>query len=61
MIVNALRLMSHEFANLIREGYSKDSFYGDEGEWTRDMRIEARDRYYWRLDRLLVPRNSEAE
>jgi hypothetical protein len=32
--VNALRL-SHEFADLIREGYSQDSFYGDEGERTK--------------------------
>jgi hypothetical protein len=31
LIVNALQL-SHEFADLIREGYSQDSFYGDEGE-----------------------------
>jgi hypothetical protein len=38
MTVNALHL-SHEFADLIREGYSQDSFYGDEGEWTKDMRI----------------------
>jgi hypothetical protein len=29
-IVNALQL-SPEFADLIREGYSQDSFYGDEG------------------------------
>jgi hypothetical protein len=26
---------------LIREGYSQDSFYGDEqGDWTKDNRIE---------------------
>jgi hypothetical protein len=31
--VNAMWL-NHEFADLIREGYSQDSFYGDEGEWT---------------------------
>jgi hypothetical protein len=30
MIVNALRL-SHEVVDLSREGYSQDSFYGDEG------------------------------
>jgi hypothetical protein len=40
MTVNALQL-SHEFADLIREGYSQDSFYGDEGEWTKDSRLEA--------------------
>jgi hypothetical protein len=34
LIVNALRL-SHELDDLIREGYSQDSFQGDEGEWTR--------------------------
>jgi hypothetical protein len=58
LIVNALH-MSHEFADLIREGYSQDSFYGDEGEWTKDSRIEARDGYFWRLDRLRIPQNSE--
>jgi hypothetical protein len=56
--VNALRL-NHEFADLIREGYSQDSFYGDEGEWTKDSRIKARVGYFWRLDRPCVPRNSE--
>jgi hypothetical protein len=40
MTVNALQL-SHESADLIREGYSQDSFYGDEGEWTKHNRIEA--------------------
>jgi hypothetical protein len=50
-IVNALRL-SIEFADLVREGYSQDSFYGDEGEWTKDSLIEAIARYFWRLDRL---------
>jgi hypothetical protein len=58
LTVNALQL-SPEFADLIREGYSQDSFYGDEGEWTKDNRIEARDGYFWRLDRLCIPRNSE--
>jgi hypothetical protein len=57
MIVNALRL-SHEFVDLIRE-YSQDSFYGDEGEWTKDSRIEAIAWYFLRIDRLCVPRNSE--
>jgi hypothetical protein len=54
MTVNALRL-SREFADLIREGYSQDSFYGkNKGEWTKDSRIEAIDGYFWRrLDRLL--------
>jgi hypothetical protein len=58
MTVNALQL-SHEFADIIREGYSQDSFYGDEGEWTEDSRIEAIPRYFWRLNRLCIPRNSE--
>jgi hypothetical protein len=35
MIVNALRL-SYEFGDLIREGYSQDSFYEDEGERAKD-------------------------
>jgi hypothetical protein len=34
MDVNALRL-SHEFADMVREEYSQDSFHGDEGEWTK--------------------------
>jgi hypothetical protein len=58
MTVNALQL-SHEFADLIREGYSQDSFYGDEDEWTKDSRIEARAGYFLRLDRLCIPRISE--
>jgi hypothetical protein len=58
LIVNVLQL-SLEFADLIREGYAQDSFYGDEGGWTKDSRIEARDGYFWRLDRLCIPRNSE--
>jgi hypothetical protein len=60
MTVNALQL-SHEFVDLIREGYSQDSFYGDEGEWTKDSRIEAKAIYFLRLDRLRVPRNSELQ
>jgi hypothetical protein len=55
---NALRL-SLEFADLIREGYSQDSFYEDEGEWTKNSGIEARVRYFWHLNCLCVPRNSE--
>jgi hypothetical protein len=58
MTVNALHL-SHDFADLIREGYAQDSSYGDEGEWTKDSRIKARAGYLWRLDRLCIPRNSE--
>ena len=58
LTVNALQL-SHEFADLIREGFSQDSFYGDDGEWTKDSRIEARDGYFLRLDRLSIPQNSE--
>jgi cytochrome c peroxidase len=40
LTINALRL-SPQFADLIRKGYSQDSFYGDEGEWTKESRIEA--------------------
>jgi hypothetical protein len=59
MTINALQL-SLEFADLIREGYSQDSFYGDEGEWMKDTsRIEATARYFGRFDRLCVPRNYE--
>jgi hypothetical protein len=52
-------VFSPEFADLIREGYSQNSFYGDEGEWTNDSRIEARAWYFWRLNRLCLPRNFE--
>jgi hypothetical protein len=58
MTVNALHL-SHEFADLIRERYSQDSFYGDEGEWTKNSRIEAIAGYFWRIDRLCIPGNCE--
>jgi cytochrome c peroxidase len=58
LTVKALQL-SHEFADLIREVYSQDSFYGDEGDWTKDSRIEARAGYFWRLDCLCIPQNSE--
>jgi hypothetical protein len=58
MTVNALPL-NPELIDLIREGYSQDSFYGDEGKWTKDSRIGARDGYFWRLDHLCIPRNSE--
>jgi hypothetical protein len=58
LTVNELQLHP-EFVDLIREGYSQDSFYGDEGEWTKDSRIEERDGYFWRLDRLCIPQNSE--
>jgi hypothetical protein len=58
LTVNTSQL-SHEFADLIREGYSQDSFYGDEGEWTKDRRIEAINGYFWRLDRLFIPLYSE--
>jgi hypothetical protein len=40
MIVDALR-MSNEFADLIGEGCSQDSSYGDDGKWTKGYRIEA--------------------
>jgi hypothetical protein len=36
MIVNASRL-NLDFRDLIREGYSQDSFYWDEGEWTKEL------------------------
>jgi hypothetical protein len=58
MTVNALHL-SYEFAYLIREGYSQNSFYGDEGEWRKDSRIEDIAGCFWRLDCLCIPRNSE--
>jgi hypothetical protein len=58
MTINALQLR-HEFADYIREGYSQDSFYGDEGEWTKDSWVEAIAGHFWRLDRLCIPRNSE--
>jgi hypothetical protein len=58
LTVNALEL-SPEFADLIREGYSQDSFYGGDGEWTKNSRIEAKAGYFWRLDCLCVPRNSK--
>jgi hypothetical protein len=52
--------LSPKFVDLIREGYSQDSFYGDESEWTNGSRIEAKDGYFLRhLDRLCVPRNLE--
>jgi hypothetical protein len=54
MTVHALQL-SREFDDLIREGYSQDSFYENEGEWTKGSRIEARAEYFWRLDRLCNP------
>jgi hypothetical protein len=55
--LNALRL-SNELADLIREGYFQESFYGNEGERTKDSRSEGKDGYFWRLDRMCVPRNS---
>jgi hypothetical protein len=58
MTVNTLKL-SPEFVDLIRERYSQYPFYGDEGEWTKDSRIEAKAEYFWRLNRLCIPRNSE--
>jgi hypothetical protein len=45
IIVSALR-QSLECAYLTREGYSKASFYGVEGQWTKDSRIEARARSF---------------
>jgi hypothetical protein len=54
---HALRL-SYEFANLIRKGYSQDSFYGDEGEGTKDSLIEATLGCFWRLDRVCACRGT---
>jgi hypothetical protein len=42
MIALAFRL-SLEFAHLMHEGYFQDSFHGDEGKWTKDSRIDAKD------------------
>jgi hypothetical protein len=56
--VHALRL-SPNVADLIRVGHSQDSLYVDEGEWTKDSRIEANAGYFLRLDCLFVPRDSE--
>jgi hypothetical protein len=58
MIVNALRL-SHDFVDLVPEGYSQDAFYENEGEWTKYSRIEARTWHFWRLDRLCAPQTSK--
>jgi hypothetical protein len=58
MNINTCRL-SLEFADLVHEGYSQYSFYGDEGEWTKDNWIELQDVYFWCLDCLCVPRNSD--
>jgi hypothetical protein len=58
MNVNALRL-SPQFAYLVCEKYSRDSFHEDDGEWTKDSWINAIAGYFWHLDRLCVPRNSE--
>jgi gluconate kinase len=58
MIVSALR-MSSELVDIVREGYSQDSLYWDENEWTKDSRIVARDGHFFRLDLIYVPRNFE--
>jgi hypothetical protein len=58
MNINALRL-SLDFADLFREGYSQDYFDGNEGEWTKDNRIETGVGSFWCLDRMCVPRNFE--
>jgi hypothetical protein len=55
-IVDALRLC-HEFVD--PERYSQDSLYGDEGKRTRGSQNVAKDGYFWRLDRLCAPRESE--
>jgi hypothetical protein len=60
MTVNALQ-MSHEFVDLIREGYSHDSLYRDKGVWTKNSRIEAIAGYFWRLDCLCILWNSELQ
>jgi hypothetical protein len=48
-----------EFDDLIREGYSQYLFYGDEGEWTKDLKIEAEVGYFLCVNRLCIPRNFE--
>jgi hypothetical protein len=53
--------LSLEVTDLIRERYSQDSYYGDESEWTKISRIEARVVCFWRLDRLCVQRNSKLQ
>jgi hypothetical protein len=53
LIVNAFRL-NNEFDDLIREGYSQDSFYADEGKWSKDNQTNAKAWHFWRLGRLCV-------
>jgi hypothetical protein len=57
-MVYALRL-SHELVDLSRQGDFQDMFYGDESGWTRNNQINARDVYFWRLDRFCVLRQCE--
>jgi hypothetical protein len=59
IIVNALSRLSFELAYLIRKWHSQDSFYGHQGEWTKDCRIEAIVEYLWRLERRCVPQDIE--
>jgi hypothetical protein len=59
MNVDALRLTREFDADLIRERYSQYSFYGDGGERTKDSGVEVEAGYFWRVDRLCVPRNSK--
>jgi hypothetical protein len=55
--VDVLQL-SHGFAHLIGEGCSQSSFYGDDCDWTRDSRIDVKDGYFWRLNRICVSRET---
>jgi hypothetical protein len=57
MIVNALRL-SHEFVDLVREGYTQYSFYGNKGECTKDSRIEAKTGYIFGVSIAFVSRGT---
>jgi hypothetical protein len=42
-----------ELVEMVRLGYTIDSFYGDEGQWTKGgLHIVARDGYFWRNARL---------
>jgi hypothetical protein len=40
---------------MVRIGYTRDSLYGDEGEWTKGGQIVARDGCFRRNARLCIP------
>jgi hypothetical protein len=54
LIVDVLQ-MSREQNNMVRLGYTIDSFYGDKGEWTKGVQIMARDGWFWRKIILSFP------